>query len=235
MRKEQTYFYNDSVPKRYVSKRDEMIKILDFVDEKIINQPKAANYDLEMQESLNWIKSKIDEFGIHSNKYIYTSYNELNKEMGSSSGGFEKKVAHGKLIRECLMTFDNNFNVTIKYELKNRRLPITYKFNAKDIEGAQMKLDTAEVELKYETADRIVIDKKEDAHYYLQINGFSDQTNKFCMDWDYLYDKCNFPTHFLDLMLTNDEDLTQRMINAFNYIGELNRTRRLKNKPAEKF
>jgi hypothetical protein len=36
-------------------------------------------------------------------------------------------------------------------------------------------------------------------------------------------------------LLTNDQQLTQRMINAFDYIGELNRLKRLKKKPAEKF
>jgi hypothetical protein len=234
-RKEQTYFYVDSIPKRHITKRDQMIKILDRVDEKISQISKVKNYDIEMQESLRWIKSKIDEFGIHSNKYIYNTYEQINENSEIKSGGLEDVVAHGKVIRECLMTFDNNFNVTIKYEVKNSKLPVVYKFSAKDVKGAEMHLNTAEMEIAYLTSEEAIVEKSEADHYFLRITGFSGQTYKFCLNWDIVYSQCRIQSNFLDLMLTNDKDLTQRLINAFDHIGEMNKQKRLNNKPSEKF
>jgi hypothetical protein len=233
-RKEQTYFHKDSIPKRHITKRDQMIKLLDIIDEKIKSISKIKNYDLEMQESLSWIKSKIDEFGIHSNKYIYNAYNKINTNLETSTG-FEDVVAHGKIIRECLMTYDNNFNVTIKYEVKNKRLPIVYKFSAKDVESAEMQLDTAKINLTYLSYDGPVSSKREDDYYFLRISSFSSQNFKFCLGWDVVYRQCRYESNFLDLMLTNDKALTQRLINAFMHIGEMNRQKRLKNKTSEKF
>ena len=234
-RKEQVYFATDTLPKRHLSKRDEMIKLLDKVDEKIQQINKVKNYDIEMQESLNWIKSKIDDFGVHSNKYIYNSYDKINENSDISNGGLEDVVAHGKIIRGCLMTFDNNFNVTIKYEVKNRKLPIVYKFSAKDIRSAEMQLDTAEMEIAYLNSEGAIVEKSEADYYFLRVKGFSDQKNKFCLNWDIVYQGCRLQANFLDLMLTNDRELTQRLINAFNYIGKLNKQKRLRNKPSEKF
>ena len=242
-RKEQAYFVTDSLPKRHLAKRDEMIKLLDKVDEKIKQVNKVTNYDTEMQESLGWIKSKIDEFGIHSNKYIYNTYDQVNENSEFKSGGIEDVVAHGKVIRECLMTFDNNFNVTINYEVKNRKIEVdgkiipavVYKFSAKDINGAEMQLDTAEMEIAYLTSDGAIVEKNEADYYFLRITGFSGQTYKFCLNWDIVYSSCRLKSNFIDLMLTNDKELTQRLINAFNHIGELNKQKRLKNKPSEKF
>ena len=234
-RKEQSYFYVDSIPKRHITKRDQMIKILDRVDEKIQQIAKVKNYDIEMQETLSWIKSKIDDFGVHSNKYIYNSYDQINENSDLNSVGVEDIVAHGKVIRECLMSYDNNFNVTIKYEVRNRRLPIIYKFSAKDVEGAEMQLDTAEMEVAFLTSDGAITEKSEADYYFLRMSGFSSQTLNFCMGWDVVYRQCRYRTNFLDLMVSNDKNLTQRLINAFNHIGEMNRQKRLKNKPSEKF
>ena len=264
-RAEQSFFYADSIPKRHLAKRDEMIKLLDRVDEKINKLNKVSSYDLELQETLNWIKTKVDEFGIHSNKYIYNTYEEVNKSSESKSGGLNDLIIHGKVIRGCLMSFDNNFNVTIKYELKNRKLPMVYKFSAKDVMLAEMKIDASQVwnengELKVEriykngrtdpleeiiaaeekengvsNGENSEIENSNSGYYFLRIRGFSDQTNKFCLNWDIVYNQCVRETNFMDLMLTNDKKLTQRLINAFNHIGEMNNQKRLNNKPSEKF
>jgi len=234
-RKGQSYFYVDSIPKRHITKRDQMIKILDRVDEKIKKLNKVNSYDIELQETLNWIKTKIDEFGIHSNNYIYNSYDQINESSEIKSGKLEDVVAHGKVIRECLMIFDNNFNVTIKYKVKNRKLPIVYKFSAKDVKGADLQIDTAEMEIIFSDIENTEIDKSSADYYFLRIRGFSGQNYKFCLNWDLVYGQCRLESNFMDLMLTNDKDLTQRLINAFNHIGEMNRQKRLKNKPSEKF
>ena len=107
---------------------------------KIRHPEKINKPDNPIKRKPSWIKSKIDDFGVHSNKYIYNSYDQINENSDLNSVGVEDIVAHGKVIRECLMTYDNNFNVTIKYEVRNRRLPIIYKFSAKDVEGADKLL-----------------------------------------------------------------------------------------------
>ena len=91
------------------------------------------------------------------------------------------------------------------------------------------------MEIAYLTSEGAVVEKSEADHYFLRITGFSGQTYKFCLNWDVVYGQCRLQSNFLDLMLTNDKDLTQRLINAFNHIGEMNRQKRLKNKPSEKF